>query len=87
MELTMNRCKWMLSHGDIELQILYSLTHPNNSMQVFQSLPWPQVYKFKHLGMQTASTNICERMGRSQELSEVQRGTVIGPPNFMWPSD
>ncbi|KAK3522013.1 hypothetical protein QTP70_021391 [Hemibagrus guttatus] len=33
---------------------------------VFQSLPWPQVYKIKHLGMQTASTNIRERMGRSQ---------------------
>ncbi len=32
----------------------------------------------KHLGMQTASSNICERMGRSQELSEFQRGTVIG---------
>ena len=28
--------------------------------------------------MQTASTNICERMGRSQELSEFQRGTVTG---------
>ena len=28
--------------------------------------------------MQTVSTNICERMGRSQELSEFQRGTVIG---------
>ncbi|CAI9570885.1 unnamed protein product [Staurois parvus] len=28
--------------------------------------------------MQTASTNICERMGRSQELSELKRGTVIG---------
>ncbi|CAI9541727.1 unnamed protein product [Staurois parvus] len=27
--------------------------------------------------MQTASTNICERMGRSQELSEFKRGTVI----------
>ena len=36
------------------------------------------MYKFKHLGMQTASTNICERMDRSQELSEFQRGTVIG---------
>ena len=45
---------------------------------MFQSFPWPQVYEFKHLGMQTASTNICERMGRSQELSEFQRGTVIG---------
>ena len=45
---------------------------------MFQSLPWPQVYKIKHLGMQTASTNICERMGRSQELSEFKRGTVIG---------
>ncbi|CAI9599638.1 unnamed protein product [Staurois parvus] len=28
--------------------------------------------------MQTASTNICDRMGRSQELSESKRGTVIG---------
>ncbi|CAI9598698.1 unnamed protein product [Staurois parvus] len=28
--------------------------------------------------MQTASTNICERMGRSQELREFERGTVIG---------
>ena len=45
---------------------------------MFQSLPWPQVYKSKHLGMQTVSTNICERMGRSQELSEFQRGTVVG---------
>ncbi|CAI9558744.1 unnamed protein product [Staurois parvus] len=29
-------------------------------------------------GMQTASTNICERMGRSQELSDAKRGPVIG---------
>ncbi|CAI9549494.1 unnamed protein product [Staurois parvus] len=28
--------------------------------------------------IQTACTNICERMGRSQELSEFKRGTVIG---------
>ncbi|CAI9608594.1 unnamed protein product [Staurois parvus] len=28
--------------------------------------------------MQTASTNICKRMGRSQELSEFKHGTVIG---------
>ncbi|CAI9555722.1 unnamed protein product [Staurois parvus] len=28
--------------------------------------------------MQTASTDICERMGHSQELSEFKRGTVIG---------
>ncbi|CAI9557945.1 unnamed protein product [Staurois parvus] len=27
--------------------------------------------------MQTASTNICERMGRSQELSQFKRGTMI----------
>ncbi|CAI9585688.1 unnamed protein product, partial [Staurois parvus] len=31
-----------------------------------------------HLGMQTVSTNICERTDRSQELSEFKRGTVIG---------
>ncbi|CAI9560272.1 unnamed protein product [Staurois parvus] len=36
------------------------------------------MYKIKHLGMQTASTNICERMGRSQELSEFKCGTMIG---------
>ncbi|CAI9551295.1 unnamed protein product, partial [Staurois parvus] len=30
------------------------------------------------LGMQTASTNIGERMGRSQELSDSKRGPVIG---------
>ncbi|CAI9592479.1 unnamed protein product [Staurois parvus] len=28
--------------------------------------------------MQTASTNICERIGRSQELSEFKCGTVTG---------
>ncbi|CAI9561458.1 unnamed protein product [Staurois parvus] len=28
--------------------------------------------------MQTAFINICERMGRSQELSEFQHGTMIG---------
>ncbi|CAI9559213.1 unnamed protein product [Staurois parvus] len=28
--------------------------------------------------MQIASTNICKLMGRSQELSEFKRGTVIG---------
>ncbi|CAI9565933.1 unnamed protein product [Staurois parvus] len=27
--------------------------------------------------MQTASSNICERMGCSQELSEFKRGTII----------
>lgn len=41
-------------------------------------LAWPQVYKIKHSGMQTVKQDICERMGRSQELSEFQRGTVIG---------
>ncbi|CAI9610215.1 unnamed protein product, partial [Staurois parvus] len=53
-------------------------TSSNHWIQVFQSPPWPQVYKIKHLGMQTASANICERMGRSKELSEFNRGTVIG---------
>ncbi|KAI2659461.1 Transposable element Tc1 transposase [Labeo rohita] len=40
--------------------------------------PLHRVYKIKHLGMQTVFTNICERIGRSQELSEFRRGTVIG---------
>ncbi|CAI9615919.1 unnamed protein product [Staurois parvus] len=34
--------------------------------------------KIRHLCMQTASTNICERMGHFQELIEFKRGTVIG---------
>ncbi|CAI9574696.1 unnamed protein product, partial [Staurois parvus] len=59
-------------------KVLGHLPLPNRWIQVFQSPPWPQVYKIKHLGMQTASTNICERMGRSQELSEFKRGTMIG---------
>ncbi|CAI9533881.1 unnamed protein product [Staurois parvus] len=36
------------------------------------------VKKIKHLGMQTASANICERMGRSQELSEFKCDTLVG---------
>ncbi|CAI9583832.1 unnamed protein product, partial [Staurois parvus] len=31
-----------------------------------------------HRCINTASTNICERMGHSQKLSELKRGTVIG---------
>ncbi|CAI9592134.1 unnamed protein product, partial [Staurois parvus] len=53
-------------------------TPPNHWIQLFQPPRWPQVYKMKHLGMQTASTNICERMGHSQELSEFKRGAMIG---------
>ncbi|CAI9577743.1 unnamed protein product, partial [Staurois parvus] len=56
----------------------YCDTPPNHWIQVFQSPPWPQVYEIKHLGMQIASTNICERMGYSQELSVFKRGTMIG---------
>ncbi|CAI9623132.1 unnamed protein product, partial [Staurois parvus] len=51
---------------------------PNHVIQVFQSPPWTHVYTIKPLGMQTASTNIGERMGRSQELSDSKRGPVIG---------
>ncbi|CAI9587427.1 unnamed protein product, partial [Staurois parvus] len=56
----------------------YWSTPSNHWIQVFQSPPWPQVYKIKHLGIQTASTNICERMGCSQELSEFSHDAVIG---------
>ncbi|KAI4901215.1 hypothetical protein NFI96_013725, partial [Prochilodus magdalenae] len=41
-------------------------------------LPHDQVYKTKHLDMQTAPTDVSERMSRSQELTEFQHGTVIG---------
>ncbi|CAI9549893.1 unnamed protein product, partial [Staurois parvus] len=61
------------------LQNIYKHTHT-------QSIVTPlQIIRFRcsnhlhgHVGMQTASTNICERMGRSQELSEFKGGTVIG---------
>ncbi|CAI9616973.1 unnamed protein product, partial [Staurois parvus] len=56
----------------------YWASPPNHVIQVFQSPPWTQVYTIKPLGMQTASTNIGERMGRSQELSDSKRGPVIG---------
>ncbi|CAI9585870.1 unnamed protein product, partial [Staurois parvus] len=56
----------------------YWASPPNHVIQVFQSPPWSQVYTIKPLGMQTASTNIGERMGRSQELSDSKRGPVIG---------
>lgn len=39
------------------------------------------VCEIKHLGMQTASANICGGMGRSQGLGEHQRGI---PPATMW---
>ncbi|CAI9570468.1 unnamed protein product [Staurois parvus] len=35
-------------------------------------------YLHDYRSMQTASTNICERMGCSQELTEFKCGTVIG---------
>ena len=45
---------------------------------MFSSDPLPQVYKIKYLAMQSAFTDICERMGRFEELSEFKHGTVTG---------
>ncbi|CAI9620606.1 unnamed protein product, partial [Staurois parvus] len=56
----------------------YLDTPQNHWIQVFHSPSWPQVYNIKHLGMQTASTKICERLGHYQELSEFKHGTLIG---------
>ncbi|CAI9621424.1 unnamed protein product, partial [Staurois parvus] len=66
---------------------IYIYTHTHTHIYIYiyththtlycQSHPWPQVCKIKHLGMHTASTNICERMGCSQELSAFKHGTVI----------
>ncbi|CAI9564823.1 unnamed protein product [Staurois parvus] len=47
-------------------------THP------FKSLVTAVLITSMAIGMQTASTSICERMGHSQELSEFKRATVIG---------
>ncbi|CAI9594664.1 unnamed protein product, partial [Staurois parvus] len=60
------------------IYIKYWANPQNHVIQVFQSPPRSQVYEIKPLGMQTASTNIGERIGRSQELSDSKRGPVIG---------
>lgn len=38
-------------------------------IQVFQSDPLLQAYTIKHLDMQSAFTNLCEKMGYSEELN------------------
>ncbi len=52
----------------------------NYWVQVFQSDPLPQMFKIKHLAMQSAITNIFwgKKQGHSEELSEFKHGTVIG---------
>ncbi|MEQ2306001.1 hypothetical protein AMECASPLE_003627 [Ameca splendens] len=62
----------------MQFKIHYIAKSIRSPVQMFQSLLWPQLYEIKHLGMQTVSTNICERTDGFQELSEFQRGTVIG---------
>ncbi len=49
----------------------------NYWIQVFHSDPLPQVYKMKHLAMKPTFTNICEKMGLSEEHSEFKHSTVI----------
>lgn len=52
--------------------------HPSKSLDSgVESLVWPQMYKIKHLSMMIVPTNICERMDRSQELSEFMSCFVI----------
>lgn len=43
--------------------------HFNHYIQVFHSVPLPQVYKIKHLAMMSAFTNICERISCVEELT------------------
>ena len=45
---------------------------------MLHKVPLPQVYKIQPLAMQSALTHICERMTGSTELTEVQRGPVMG---------
>ncbi|CAI9620315.1 unnamed protein product, partial [Staurois parvus] len=62
------------------------LCHVINIHYIAKSIGTPlQIIGFRcsnhlhsHQGMQTASTNICERMGYSQELSEFKRTVVTG---------
>lgn len=51
-------------------------THPNHSVQVFQSLLWLQVCKVSYCRLLLQTT--VPRTGRLQELGEFQRGAVIG---------
>lgn len=62
----------------------HSLTPPGDWIQVFQSLPRPQVYKAQRIGMQTAARNICERMSRFQRLSGFLCAVVIGILSVQW---
>ncbi|MEQ2186691.1 hypothetical protein GOODEAATRI_031297 [Goodea atripinnis] len=57
---------------------LFWVTPHNHCIQVFPSPPCPQLYKIQNLGMQTASTNICETTGVSLKLSELHCGTMVG---------
>ena len=74
-----------MSHLLISLQYIYpgfSSTHLQIHYTGKSILSPLQIIKFRcsnHFhGHVYKSTNICERMGRSQELSEFQRGTVVG---------
>lgn len=56
----------------------YLDTPVNRWIWVFCTEPLRQVCKMKQLDMQSAFTNVCERMGSSAEISQFKNNTVIG---------
>ncbi|CAI9606301.1 unnamed protein product, partial [Staurois parvus] len=47
-------------------------TPPNHWIQVFQLPPWPQVYKIKHLDMQTTSKKHLRKNGSLSRAQWIQ---------------
>lgn len=64
-------------NSDFKLNIHCSSRSIPSPIQIIEFLCFNH-YKIKHIDMQTAFTNICERMGPSQQLGEFLCGTVIG---------
>lgn len=74
-EVTLSRKASCVKIGDISNTLScqrYSHSRPNHQIQV---------YKIKHLDMQTAATTSVKSTGCSQELRGLQRATVIGRCN------
>lgn len=57
------------------LQHLYGLHFESSSEMLSKN-----EILIQYLGMQTASRNVCERMGRSKGLNKLQCDTVVGCP-------
>ncbi|CAI9571354.1 unnamed protein product, partial [Staurois parvus] len=60
------------------VHIHYIAKNIGTSLQIIGFRRSNHLHGHRCIKSSTASTNICERMGRSQELSECKHGPVIG---------